>query len=198
MTIDYSSWTALLGEVVQPDGKVDYEALAERRPQLAAFIRTLAAVSPDATPGQFPTLEDALAYWLNAYNAFVLAAIVEEYPIRSVWKTRDGQFFVPLRTTTSATSAPIPRRSSRTTVGSASGHMACWIPRRARGGSRAARCVRGTSRPSGGTTSRRDSELDRCGQRRQSRFDVTNPLWPGCFVSAVNACGRRTWDATAP
>jgi hypothetical protein len=31
MTIDYSSWAALLGEVVQPDGKVDYEALAERR-----------------------------------------------------------------------------------------------------------------------------------------------------------------------
>lgn len=93
MTIDYSAWTALLGEVVQPDGKVDYEALAERRPRLAAFVRTLTAVSPDATPAQFPTGEDALAYWLNAYNAFVLAAIVEEYPIRSVWKTREGQFF---------------------------------------------------------------------------------------------------------
>src|SRR4029450_10414881 len=40
-----------------------------------------------------PTGDPALAYWINAYNAFVLAAVIEEYPIRSVWKVRNGQFF---------------------------------------------------------------------------------------------------------
>src|SRR5262245_53411307 len=90
---DYGPWTELLAAIVTPDGKVDYTILGERRALLDRFVTSLAEASPDTTPRRFPTTEHALAYWINAYNAFVLAAVVEEYPIRSVWKTRDGQFF---------------------------------------------------------------------------------------------------------
>src|SRR5262245_13380748 len=92
-TFDYTSWSSLLSQVVTPDGKVDYQALAERRPVLDAFVGQLATASPDSEPERFPTEEHALAYWINAYNAFVLHAVIEEYPIRSVWKVRDGQSF---------------------------------------------------------------------------------------------------------
>ncbi len=90
---DYTGWTAVLGAIVTPEGKVDYEALAERREQLGAFVRLLASASPDSAPERFPSEDHALAYWINAYNAFVLDAVIAEYPIRSVFKVRDGQFF---------------------------------------------------------------------------------------------------------
>jgi hypothetical protein len=89
----YDAWNALLAEVVTADGKVDYARLAARRELLDRFIAELGAASPESDPARFPTEEDRLAYWLNAYNAFTLHAIAAEYPITSVWKTRDGQFF---------------------------------------------------------------------------------------------------------
>ena len=92
-SFDWTPWTALLAEVVTADGKVDYSRLAERRQQLDAAVRMLGDVGPPNAADRFPTAEDRLAYWLNAYNAFTLHAVMAEYPISSVWKTRDGQFF---------------------------------------------------------------------------------------------------------
>src|SRR5690349_20545072 len=89
----YDAWTSLLRHVVTEDGKVDYARLLERRDVLARFVSELGATSPESEPERFPSEDDRLAYWLNAYNAFTLDAIVAEYPITSVWKTRDGQFF---------------------------------------------------------------------------------------------------------
>jgi hypothetical protein len=94
---DYGPWTELLSAIVTPEGKVDYEILARHRDLLTRFVVQLGTASPDTTPARFPTAEHALAYWINAYNAFVLAAVIEEYPIRSVWKVRDGQFFTRAR-----------------------------------------------------------------------------------------------------
>ncbi len=90
---DWQPWTALLAEVVSGDGKVDYAALAERRLRLDAVVAALGAASPSSDAAAFPSAEHRLAYWLNAYNVFTLHAILAEYPISSVWKTRDGQFF---------------------------------------------------------------------------------------------------------
>jgi hypothetical protein len=89
----YDPWNRLLGAIVTADGKVDYARLAAHSAHLDQFISALTAVSPDSHPAQFPREEDRLAYWINAYNAFTLQAIMAEYPITSVWKTREGQFF---------------------------------------------------------------------------------------------------------
>lgn len=89
----YEKWSGLLAEVITPEGRVDYLRLSERRAALDEVIRGFGATSPEAEPAAFAAEEDQLAYWLNAYNAFTLHAIMEEYPITSVWKTRDGQFF---------------------------------------------------------------------------------------------------------
>ena len=93
----YQRWDLLLTRIVSPDGKVDYEKLMEHRDHLDSFVAELGVVSPENRPDLFPREEDGLAYWINAYNAFTLHAIGDEYPIRSVWKTRDGRFFVRRR-----------------------------------------------------------------------------------------------------
>jgi Protein of unknown function, DUF547 len=90
---DWTDWSALLSEVVTPEGKVDYGRLAERRDRLEQVAARLGAVSPQSHAQRFASDEHRLAYWLNAYNVFTLHAIIAEYPISSVWKTRDGQFF---------------------------------------------------------------------------------------------------------
>src|SRR5262249_7045433 len=89
----YRVWSELLAQIVTPDGKVDYARLAERRALLDEFVAALGATSPATHPDGFPPAEDRPAYWINAYTAFTLHAIMAEYPITSVWKTRDGQFF---------------------------------------------------------------------------------------------------------
>ena len=90
---DYGVWSALLAEVVTPDGKVDYDGLAARRDRLDDFVAALEATSPESHPDRFAGDDERLAYWINAYNAFTLHAILAEYPISSVWRARDGQFF---------------------------------------------------------------------------------------------------------
>jgi hypothetical protein len=89
----WDAWSALLADVVTPDGKVDYARLAEGRDRLHAVVAALAATSPESAPEAFPADDDRLAYWINAYNVFTLHAVMAEYPIASVWKTRDGGFF---------------------------------------------------------------------------------------------------------
>src|SRR5439155_215026 len=101
----HADWVAQ--RIVQLGGSpnLNPEGLAERshsqydqKASLLDMIREglvaeLGAASPESDPARFPSEEDRLAYWLNAYNAFTLHAILAEYPITSVWKTRDGQFF---------------------------------------------------------------------------------------------------------
>jgi hypothetical protein len=92
-TMHYGNWSSLLAQIVTADGKVDYPHLVEHRALLDQIVAEFSAASPESDPEAFPDDEDKLAYWLNAYNAFTLNAIVDEYPITSVWKTRDGAFF---------------------------------------------------------------------------------------------------------
>jgi len=89
----YEPWDRLLAEITSAEGRIDYERLLERRSALDEFLAQLAAASPENRPDLFAGEDDGLAYWINAYNAFTLAAIADEYPITSVWKTRDGRFF---------------------------------------------------------------------------------------------------------
>jgi hypothetical protein len=92
-TMHYGNWSRLLAQIVTADGKVDYRRLVEHRALLDRVVAEFSATSPESDPEAFADDESKLAYWLNAYNAFTLNAIVAEYPIASVWKTRDGAFF---------------------------------------------------------------------------------------------------------
>ena len=79
---------------VKPDGDVDFSGIGRERKELDTFVRSLATFSPRSRPDLFPKPEDALAYWLNAYHALVLQALVDEYPyLESVNDKWLGSFF---------------------------------------------------------------------------------------------------------
>lgn len=75
---NYARYAALLGAVVR-NGRVDYAGLIARRAEL------------DQVGASFATLDTAavarldrnarLAYWINAYNVFVLQTVVANYPL---------------------------------------------------------------------------------------------------------------------
>ena len=69
------------------DGGVDYQSLSAQRAELEQYVATLAKTGPRTTPELFPSgagTDAQLAYYLNAYNALVLYAVVTHWPIRSV------------------------------------------------------------------------------------------------------------------
>ena len=82
-TYDYAPLNRTLGRVVDGQGRVDYEAV-KTDADLQAFVDQLAQISPDTHPALFPSRADSLAFWINAYNACVLAGVAKAYPISSV------------------------------------------------------------------------------------------------------------------
>ncbi|MBI4466007.1 MAG: DUF547 domain-containing protein [Acidobacteria bacterium] len=87
-SFDDSAYARVLETFVTPEGQVRYAALKQDPAALNAFLERLAATSPESRPELFPTPAARMAYWINAYNAFVLDAVVEAYPIESVVSLR--------------------------------------------------------------------------------------------------------------
>jgi len=81
---DHSPWDRVLKRFVNTKGEIDYGGLQKDRADLDAYLAALRAASPKNKPELFPTRSDALAYWLNAYNALVTNGVVLKYPTKSV------------------------------------------------------------------------------------------------------------------
>ncbi len=80
----HTLFTDLLGETVD-DGRVDYRALCEDD-RLEAYIAGLAATDPNAIAD-----DDArFAFWINAYNAYTLKVICDNYPVESIRDLHTG------------------------------------------------------------------------------------------------------------
>lgn len=69
---------------VSPAG-VTYQALAADRAGLDTYVKSLESVdiSGSAAP-------EAMAFWINAYNALTLTLIVDNYPLASIRDLNDG------------------------------------------------------------------------------------------------------------
>ena len=86
-SFSYSDWTAVLEKFVDGRGMVDYPALAKDRAALDRFLAAIEKTSPESEPALFPTPHDRLAYYLNAYNAWVFRGVLARGPETvSVWK----------------------------------------------------------------------------------------------------------------
>jgi len=81
---DHSLWTQVLSRIVQPDGSIDYAALRTDSGDFDRYLGMLRGTSPGSAPHRFRSSDDRLAYYLNAYNAFVVAAIRDHCPIKNV------------------------------------------------------------------------------------------------------------------
>lgn len=75
-----SSWNSVLKSVLS-DRRVDYRKLKDEPAALERYVKELAAVSA-AEYDSWPK-PDQLAFWLNAYNALTVKAIIDHYPIRA-------------------------------------------------------------------------------------------------------------------
>ena len=83
-TFDHSLWNKLLKQTVNEIGEIDYARIKANPQDLEAYVRQLAAVSPDSKRELFPTKADELAYWINAYNALCTYGVAKAYPVKSV------------------------------------------------------------------------------------------------------------------
>ena len=87
----------LLQTYVDGAGDVDYERWQQNAPDLQRLESYLAAVSrysPESTPEKFKTKQDELAYWLYAYNAYVVKSILDRWPLVSVTSVKAPIEFV--------------------------------------------------------------------------------------------------------
>ncbi|QDU65733.1 DUF547 domain-containing protein [Engelhardtia mirabilis] len=81
---DPSLLARVLDARVDEGGNVDYAGLKTDAVALETFYAQIAAVSPDSDPQLFPSRDEQLAYWINAYNAAILVSVTRLYPLDSV------------------------------------------------------------------------------------------------------------------
>ena len=77
--VDHSSFARVLDRVVR-DGRVDYLALRDDHAGLDMYIAQIARTNP----AELESDNDRLAFWLNTYNALVLDAVLDNWPLASV------------------------------------------------------------------------------------------------------------------
>lgn len=80
----HETFNGVLAKHVDDKGKVDYKALKADRGDLERYLVAISESSPDNKPELFPTKDHELAYWINAYNAYVLYAVTERPQMKSV------------------------------------------------------------------------------------------------------------------
>ncbi|WP_345795472.1 DUF547 domain-containing protein [Algoriphagus sp. CAU 1675] len=74
-------WDGLLRKHVSSDGKVNYKGFIQDRAELEKYLDLLSQNAPDRKNW---SKNQQLAYWINAYNAFTLKLIVDNYPTKSI------------------------------------------------------------------------------------------------------------------
>jgi hypothetical protein len=77
---DHRAWDALLQKHVDPKGHVSYSGFKKEAAQLDAYLKLLS----DCPPAKDWTVNERLAYWINAYNAFTIKLIIDHYPVKSI------------------------------------------------------------------------------------------------------------------
>lgn len=83
----HTAFDEILNEYVDAAGNVDYKGLKTNQPKLDNYLKALSE-----SPVQSDWSKDAqLAYWINAYNAFTLKLIVDNYPLKSIMDLEGGK-----------------------------------------------------------------------------------------------------------
>lgn len=85
-TMKHDNWTTILEKQVTATGQVNYKGIVEDPILLEKYLAELT----EHPPGDNWTEEEQLAYWINAYNAFTVKLIVDNYPLKSIKNIADG------------------------------------------------------------------------------------------------------------
>lgn len=79
-----TAYNSLLQKHVDKQGNVDYKGLKTDEARLDMYMEYLAATSPNKTW----SVNKQKAFWINAYNAYTLKIILENYPLKSITKIK--------------------------------------------------------------------------------------------------------------
>lgn len=77
-TFDHSLFDELLGKYIK-DGKVDYQGIKSEEQKLDQYLALLDATDPETL-----SRDEQFAFYANAYNAYTIKLIVENYPVESI------------------------------------------------------------------------------------------------------------------
>ncbi|MHC4265460.1 MAG: DUF547 domain-containing protein, partial [Planctomycetota bacterium] len=77
----YDDYAIVLSAYVDSEGMVNYKRLKTNRDKLDTFIESMAKLDSKT----FEKWQDnaKISFWLNAYNALTLKAIIDNYPIKA-------------------------------------------------------------------------------------------------------------------
>jgi hypothetical protein len=78
--ITHQEWTTLLKKHVNEAGLVDYKSFIK---DSVALNKYLAKISDNA-PASSWSSDEKFAYWINAYNAYTVKLIADNYPVKSI------------------------------------------------------------------------------------------------------------------
>ena len=78
--MDHSEWTEILQRHVSESGHVNYRAFENNREPLENYLDNLARHSPEDNWSNAETK----AYWINAYNAYTIQLILDNYLLKSI------------------------------------------------------------------------------------------------------------------
>ncbi|MCB0480155.1 MAG: DUF547 domain-containing protein [Flavobacteriales bacterium] len=78
--INHITWDGILKKFVDQKGDVNYTGLKNDRMQFDAYLDFLKNNHPKASW----TPNEAKAYWINAYNAFTVQIVLDNYPVKSI------------------------------------------------------------------------------------------------------------------
>lgn len=78
--ISHDKFTSLLQKYVNQSGFVNYKGFIS---DSVAFNKYLTYISSNA-PSNSWTNDEKFAYWINAYNAYTIKLIVDNYPLKSI------------------------------------------------------------------------------------------------------------------
>lgn len=77
---DYSLWNNFLKKHVSKEGKVNYVGIKTNPDNLNVVLQNFTKTIPDESWSK----NEKLTFWINAYNAFTIKLIVDNYPVKSI------------------------------------------------------------------------------------------------------------------
>ncbi len=86
-SLSHQAWDGLLKKYVSASGKVDYAGFKTDVSKFDAYLQSLQSNPPQPDWAR----NEKMAYWINAYNAFTIKLIVDNYPVSSITKLNGGK-----------------------------------------------------------------------------------------------------------
>ncbi len=83
--VSHDRWTKVLEGNVSQAGNVNYPGILARFDDLRIYLNTLSGNPPESSW----SLAEEKCYWINAYNAFTVNLILENYPLQSIMDLND-------------------------------------------------------------------------------------------------------------